>query len=91
VEKGKGAIKSAVVPVASATFGAVAGIAGGVVLGRKVMSRNKKVLGVRIPGTNKGMSGFAHDVSQAGQQLGKLANEVREARERAEKVGKALT
>jgi Pyruvate/2-oxoacid:ferredoxin oxidoreductase gamma subunit len=62
-----------------------------VILGRKGKAP-KKVLGVKIPGTGgSGFDGLADNVGNAAKQLGKLASEVREARQRAEKVGKALS
>jgi hypothetical protein len=78
-------------PVVTAMAGAAAGVVGGVVLGRKGKSP-RKVLGVKIPGTGgAGFDGLAKNVGVAANQLGKLAGEVREARERAEKIGKALS
>ena len=77
-------------PVVTAVAGAAAGVVGGVVLGRK-NKPGRKVLGISIPGTAGGFDGFADNVGQAAKQIGKLAGEVREARERAEKVGKALS
>jgi hypothetical protein len=78
-------------PVVTAVAGAAAGVIGGVILGRKNKSQ-KKVLGVKIPGTGgAGFDGLAKNMGNAANQLGKLAGEVREARERAEKVGKALS
>jgi hypothetical protein len=46
---------------------------------------------VKLPGTRGGFDGLAKNVGSAANQLGRLAGEVREARERAEKVGKALS
>jgi hypothetical protein len=78
-------------PVVTAVAGAAAGVIGGVILGRKGKAP-KKVLGVKIPGTGgSGFDGLADNVGNAAKQLGKLASEVREARQRAEKVGKALS
>jgi hypothetical protein len=77
-------------PVVTAVAGAAAGVIGGVILGRKAKPP-KKVLGVKLPGTRGGFDGLAKNVGSAANQLGRLAGEVREARERAEKVGKALS
>jgi hypothetical protein len=78
-------------PVVTAVVGAAAGVIGGVLLGRKAKAP-KKVLGVKVPGTGGGgFDGLAKNVGNAANQLGRLAGEVREARERAEKIGKALT
>jgi hypothetical protein len=80
-----------VVPVVTAVAGAAAGVIGGVILGRKGKAP-KKVLGVKVPGTGgSGFDGLADNVGNAAKQLGKLASEVREARQRAEKIGKALS
>ena len=75
-------------PVATATVAAAAGIAGGVLLGRN--KRPRKVLGITLPGQNVGLAGVAKQISEAGQQFGKLATEVRTAREKAEQIGKVL-
>jgi hypothetical protein len=78
-------------PVVTAVAGAAAGVVGGVILGRKAKAP-KKVLGMKVPGTGGGgFDGLAKNVGNAANQLGRLAGEVREARERAEKVGKALS
>jgi hypothetical protein len=90
-EAGQNAAKSVLVPVATATVAAAAGVVGGVLLGRTKLTRKRKVLGVPVPGTGKGLDGFARQVGEAGKQLGNLATEVREAREKAEQVGKALS
>jgi hypothetical protein len=90
-DTGAQAIKSIGIPVASATLGAVAGVAGTALLGRKALKRPRKVLGVPIPGTSQGLAGVAKQVSDAGKQFGKLATEVRTAREKAEEIGKALS
>jgi hypothetical protein len=70
---------------------AAAGVVGGVVLDRKKLNRRKRVLGVPVPGTGRGLDGFTQQVGEAGKQLGKLATEIRETREKAEQVGKALS
>jgi len=87
-----GAIKSVAIPVGTAVAGAAAGVVGGVVLGRTKMTRKRKVLGIPMPGTpsRDGMEQLAKNVSEAGKQFGKLAGEVRAARQKAEDVGKAL-
>jgi hypothetical protein len=78
-------------PVVTAVAGAAAGVVGGGLLGRKNKAP-EKVLGVKIPGTGgSGFDGLAKNVGTAANQLGRLAGEVREARQRAEKVGKALS
>jgi hypothetical protein len=74
----------------TAVVGAAAGVVGGVILGRKGKGP-KKVLGIKVPGTGSGFDGLAKNVGNAANQFGRLAGEVREARQRAEKVGKALS
>src|SRR3954454_6712036 len=89
--RGRGRGGGGVMPVVTAVVGAAAGVVGGVILGRKGKAP-KKVLGVKVPGTGgAGFDGLADNVGNAAKQLGKLASEVREARQRAEKVGKALS
>jgi hypothetical protein len=87
-EVGKFAIKNAAVPLATAAVGAAAGV----VFGQRQARRPKKVLGVPIPGTRgSGLDGLAKNIGEAGKQFGKLASEVRAARQKAEDVGKALS
>jgi hypothetical protein len=85
-------VKSVAIPVGTAVVGAAAGVVGGVVLGRTKMTRKRKLLGVPMPGTpsRDGMESLAKNVGEAGKQFGKLAGEVRAARQKAEDVGKAL-
>jgi hypothetical protein len=90
-EAGIGAIKNIGVPVATATAGAAAGVAGGLILGRAALKRPRKVLGITLPGQTAGLSGVAKEIGGAGKQLGKLASEVRAAREKAEEIGKVLS
>jgi hypothetical protein len=67
------------------------GVAGGVLLGRTALQRNKKVFGIPVPGVKIDMSDVGKQISEAGRQLGKLAHEVKVAREKAEKIGRAVT
>jgi hypothetical protein len=67
-------------------------------LGTRLGSKPKRVLGVKVPGTGAGLNGVAKQVKKAGKQLGKtskqigeLADEVRTARKKAEDVGKAIS
>ena len=66
-------------------------MAGGVILGRTAMKRPRKVLGIKLPGQTAGLSGVAKQIGEAGRQFGKLAGEVRAAREKAEEIGKVLS
>lgn len=76
-----------VLPMASAA----AGVAGGVVLGRTALQRNRKILGIPVPGSKVDLSDMSKQIGEAGRQFGKLAGEVRAAREKAEKISKALS
>jgi hypothetical protein len=71
---------------------------GGVVLGTRLGSKPKKVLGMKIPGTGSGLIGVAKQVKKSGKQakkvgkqIGELTEEVRAARKKAEDVGKAIS
>lgn len=75
------------VPVASAAVG----VAGGVVLGRTALQRNKKVLGIPMPSKKLDLAGVSKQIGEAGRQFGKLASEVRTAREKAEKISRAIS
>jgi hypothetical protein len=78
------------VPVATGTLGAAAGIAGGVLLGRTIAKRPKKVLGITIPHRQTDFSDVVRSINAVGKQLGTLAGEVRTARQKAEEIGKVL-
>jgi hypothetical protein len=79
------------VPLATGTLGAAAGIAGGVLLGRTIASRPKKVMGITIPHRQTDFSDVIRSINAAGKQFGSFASEVRTARQKAEEIGKALT
>jgi hypothetical protein len=72
------------------------GIAGGILLGRTALRRNRKVLGIPVP-AKVDLAGVTHQIGAAGKQVGKLAGEignvageVRSLREKAEQIRKAL-
>ncbi|MGH2888703.1 MAG: hypothetical protein ACRDNJ_03645 [Solirubrobacteraceae bacterium] len=74
-----------------------AGIAGGILLGRTALQRNRTVLGIPMP-TKIDLNGVTHQIGEAGKQFGKLAGEVRHvagevraARQKAEQIGKILS
>ena len=81
-------------PAVAGAVGA-AGLLGGAVLGARAAGKPKKVMGVPIPGTGRGLSKQVgktrKQVGKAGKQVGQLAVEVRAARKKAEEVGKAIT
>lgn len=83
--------KIVIAPIATGTLGAAAGIAGGVLLGRTIAKRPKHVLGITVPQRKTGFSDVARSINAAGKEFGKLAGEVRSARQKAEEIGKALT
>jgi HAMP domain-containing protein len=73
------------------------GIAGGVLLGRTALQRQKKVLGIPMP-TKIDLGNVTDEIGKAGKQFGKLAEEVRKgtaevksAREKAEKIARVFT
>jgi len=72
----------------SAAAGAL-GVAGGVLLGRTALQRNRKVLGVKLP-VKIDLSDVTQQIGAAGRQFGKLAGEVRAVRQKAEQVGRAI-
>jgi len=70
---------------------AVAGIAGGIVLARTKLQNQRRFLGVPLPGRKKvDLSDLSKQVSEAGRQFGNLASEVRQAREKAEQISRAI-
>ena len=80
-------VKSIAFPVASAMAGAAAGMA----LSQRNAKRPKKVLGISIPRTGGGgTDGLAKNVGEVAKQIGRLADEVRTGRQKAEEIGKAL-
>ena len=71
---------------------AAIGVAGGVLLGRTVLQRQRKVLGIPLPSNaDIRLGGAGQKLGEAGHRFGKLADELRSVRERAEKIGGALT
>jgi hypothetical protein len=69
---------------------AAAGVAGGIVMARTKLRQQRKVLGVPLPGTKTEFSELTKQVSEAGRQFGKLAGEVKAAREKAEQISRAI-
>ncbi|MDQ6817893.1 MAG: hypothetical protein M3018_10900 [Actinomycetota bacterium] len=68
------------------------GVAGGVLLGRTKLHRQRKVLGIPLPSkVDINLGDITQHIGEAGRQFGKLAGEVRNVRERAEQIGRALT
>jgi hypothetical protein len=81
-----------------AVSGAV-GIAGGILLGRTALQRDRRVLGIPVPSkVDLNLSGLTEQIGQAGRQFGKLAGEVRtmtgevrNVKEKAEQVGRIFS
>ncbi len=80
-------ITHVVLPMASAA----AGVAGGVVLGRTALQRHRKFLGIPLPGTKIDLSDMSKQIGEAGRQFARLASEVQAARQKAEKIGQAIS
>jgi hypothetical protein len=75
-----------------------AGLVGGAVLGTRLAKKPKRVLGVRVPGSGRGMDDVVKQVGKAGKQfkkagkqVGQLTSEVQAARKKAEDLGKAIS
>jgi hypothetical protein len=85
-QSGRGTLASIGIPVVTGAIG----VAGGVLLGRTALQRNKKILGVALP-TKIDLADVSHQIGEAGRQFGKLAHEVKSVREKAEQVGRAST
>ena len=74
-----------------ATAAAAAGVAGGIVLGARVLAPDKRVLGVRLGRKGIDLKPVAREIKRAGKQVGRLNDEIAMAREQAKKVGEALS
>ena len=75
-----------------------AGIAGGILIGRTALQRQRKVLGIPVGVKKVDLSNVTNHIGEAGKQFGKLADEVRKgtaevrsAREKAEQIARAFT
>ncbi len=80
-----GSIANLAAPVLTGAIG----IAGGIILGRRALGRDRRVLGVPVP-AKFDFTGVGEQIGEAGKQLGKLAGEVRSVREKAEQIGRIL-
>lgn len=83
--------REAITHVAIPAVTGALGIAGGVLLGRSALQRRRKVLGIPVGGVKIDLSGLGHEIGAAGRQLGRLASEVQAAREKAERVSRAIS
>lgn len=93
---GRGPIARFGVPAVTGAVGIAGGIAGGILLGRTALQRNRKVLGIPVP-TKVALDVVTHEIGEAGKQFGKLAGEIRNVagevrslREKAERIGNVL-
>lgn len=75
------------------------GIAGGILLGRNALQRDRRVLGIPVPQkVDFNLNGLTQQIGEAGRQFGKLAGEVRNitgevrsVKEKAEQVGRIFS
>jgi hypothetical protein len=81
---------STITSIGMSAAAATIGVAGGVLLGRTALQRNRKVLGIKLP-VKVDLGDVTKQLGAAGRQFGKLAGEVRAVREKAEQVGKAIS
>jgi hypothetical protein len=69
---------------------AAAGLVGGIVLGKRVLGPRRTVLGIPVR-KGLGLEPMAKQVGKAGKQIGRLTDELAQARKQAKKVGDALS
>jgi hypothetical protein len=69
---------------------AAAGLVGGMVLGKRVLGPRRTVLGIPVR-KGLGLQPMAKEVHKAGKQIGRLTDELAQARKQAQKVGDALS
>ena len=60
-------------------------------LGRTAAQRGPEVFGVRLPNVKIDLSDVGKQLSQVGRHLGTLVGEIQAVREKAEKVGQAIS
>jgi hypothetical protein len=82
--------KKAAVPVAAGGAAAV-GLVGGIVLGSRVLTPRKKILGIPVARKGLDLKPVAKEIQRAGSQLGRLSDELAQTRNQAKKVGDALS
>jgi hypothetical protein len=62
------------------------------VLGRAAAQQsNAELFGVRLPNVNIDFSDVGKQLGEAGRQLGRLVGEIQAVREKAEKIGQAIS
>jgi hypothetical protein len=70
---------------------AAAGLIGGMVLGRRVLGSRRTLLGIPVARKGLSLQPVAKEVQKAGEQIGRLTDELAQARKQAKKVGSALS
>jgi 1-aminocyclopropane-1-carboxylate deaminase/D-cysteine desulfhydrase-like pyridoxal-dependent ACC family enzyme len=70
---------------------AAAGLIGGIVLGKRVLGPRRTVLGIPVARNGLSLKPMAKEVSKASKQIGRLTDELTQARKQAKKVGDALS
>jgi hypothetical protein len=91
---GNGSVHETVTHVAIPAVTGALGVAGGVLLGRTALQKQTKIFGIkvpRVPTARVDMSDMSKQIGEAGKQLGNLAREVKTAREKAEKISRAIS
>jgi hypothetical protein len=85
-------------PIVIGVAAGAAGLVGGAVLGTRLAGKPKRVLGVRVPGSGRGLDDVAKRVgkagkefSKAGEQVGQLTSEVQAARNKADEIRRVIT
>ncbi len=69
---------------------AAAGLVSGIVLGKRALGPRRTVLGIPVR-KGLGLQPMAKEVHKAGKQIGRLTDELAQARKQAKKVGDALS
>jgi hypothetical protein len=70
---------------------AAVGVLSGIVLGKRVLGPRRTVLGIPVPRGGLSLKPVAKEVGKAGKQIGRLTDELSQARKQAKKVGDALS
>jgi hypothetical protein len=84
------AAQKASTPIVAGGAAAV-GVLGGIVLGKRVLGPRRSVLGIPVPRGGLSLKPVAKEVGKAGKQIGRLTDELAQARKQAKKVGDALS
>jgi hypothetical protein len=84
--------KGALANVGISVLTGAVGVAGGVLLARTALQRQRKVLGIPLPRrVDLELGGVGKRIGEASRQFGKLTGGVRSVRERTEQIGHALS